>query len=276
MLSDCKISPPCARPAGTHDLPMTSWFDESPETYDRARPSYPEPLWDELFTRLPHAPSLVEIGPATGKATAALLARGATVTACEPGPNLAAYLRGKFPTPRLAVLETTFEAASLPPGAFDGIVAATSFHWVESAVRLVKSNALLGPGGVLAVIDTNQVADPIDRGYFAASQPIYDRYFPGEPPPPPLPTGDVVPPAFGELSQSDLFASPTLHRYDWDQRYTTAEYLDLVGSYSNTARLEPGARHAFLAELAAFIDAGFQGHVVRPLVITLCLAKRRP
>jgi SAM-dependent methyltransferase len=255
---------------------MTSWFDESPETYDRARPSYPERLWDELFTRLPEAPFLAEIGPGTGKATAALLSRGATVTACEPGPNLVAYLREKFPTPRLAVLETSFEAASLPPGAFDGIVAATSFHWVESASRLVKSHAVLGPGGVLAVIDTNQVADPIDRGYFAASQPIYDRYFPDDEAPSSLPTRNVVPLAFAELEQSPLFASPSLQRYDWDQRYSTAEYLDLVRSYSNTAQLEPATRQAFLADLAAFIDAAFQGYVVRPLVITLCLAKRAP
>ena len=255
---------------------MTSWFDGSPETYDRARPSYPEPLWDELFTRLPGHPALLEIGPATGKATAALLARGATVTACEPGPNLAAYLRERFPTPRLAVLETTFEAASVPPGAFDGIIAATSFHWVDARVRLTKAHALLKPAGVLAVVDTNQVADPIDRGYFAASQPIYDRYFPGEPPPAPLPGRGVIPPVIEEIRRSGLFESPALIRHDWDQRYTTSEYLDLVRSYSNTAQLEPAPREALLADLAAFIDAEFEGYVVRPLVITLCCAKRAP
>ncbi|MBE0608970.1 MAG: methyltransferase domain-containing protein [Dehalococcoidia bacterium] len=255
---------------------MTSWFDESPETYDRARPTYPDSLWDELFARLPEAPSLLEIGPGPGKATVALLGRGATVAACEPGPNLAAYLRDTFPTFSLAVLKATFESANLPSGAFDGIVAATSFHWVDSSIRLAKSHTILKAGGLLAVIDTIQVADRIDRGYFAASQPIYDRYFPGDAPPRPLPTRDVVPPALTELLESALFASPSLHRYDWDQRYTTAEYLDLVRSYSNTAQLEPDTRHAFLADLAAFIDAGFEGHVVRPLVITLCCAKRAP
>jgi SAM-dependent methyltransferase len=253
---------------------VTSWFDESPETYDRARPSYPEPLWDELFTRLPGHPILLEIGPATGKATAALIARGATVTACEPGRNLAAYLRAKFPTFSLAVLDATFEAARLPSGAFDGIVGATSFHWVDPSVRLARSHAILKPGGLLAVIDTNQVADPADRGYFAASQPIYDRYFPDETPPPPLPGRGVIPAVFEEMRDSALFASPSLFRYDWDQRYTTSEYLDLVRSYSNTAQLEPALREAFLADLAAFIHSEFGGYVVRPLVITLCCANR--
>lgn len=252
---------------------MTSWFDESPGTYDRARPSYPGPLWDELFARLPPNPRLVEIGPATGKATGALLDRGATVTACEPGPNLAAYLREKFPTLGLAVLESKYEDAALPRLAFDGVVAATSFHWVDPAVRLMKSAAILKPGGVFAVIDTNQVADVVDRGYFAASQPIYDRYFPGERLTK-VPGRDVVPPVFRELRRSGLFGQPELYRYDWDQRYTTSEYLDLVRSYSNTARLGLVAREAFLADLAAFIDAEFEGHVVRPLVITLCCAMR--
>lgn len=252
---------------------MTSWFDESPETYDRARPSYPGPLWDELFGRLPPNPRLVEIGPATGKATAALLDRGATVTACEPGPNLAAYLRDKFPTLSLAVLDTTFEKAALPRFAFDGVVAATSFHWVDPAVRLIKSAAILKPGGVLAVIDTNQVAGPVDRGYFAASQPIYDRYFPGERLTK-VPGRDVVPPVLRELRRSGLFGPPELYRYDWDQRYSTADYLDLVRSYSNTARLGLIAREAFLTDLGAFIDAEFDGYVIRPLVVTLCVASR--
>lgn len=253
---------------------MTSWFDESPATYARARPSYPEPLWDELFTRLPPGPSLVEIGPATGKATAALLARGAAVTACEPGTNLAAYLRAEFPTERLEVINSTFEAAALPPSAFDGIVAATSFHWVNPAVRLTKPHVLLKPGGILAVVDTCQIADPVDRGYFEASQPIYDRYFPADSPPPPLPGRHVVPSVSAEISGSRLFEPPALFRYDWDQRYTTARYLNLVRSYSNTAHLEPAARAAFLADLAAFIESEFDGYVTRPLVMTLCLAKR--
>lgn len=252
---------------------MTSWFDESPETYDRARPSYPEPLWDELFARLPPGPRLVEIGPATGKATAALLDRGASVTACEPGRNLAAYLREKFPTLMVAVLDTTFEDAALPRAAFDGVVAATSFHWVDPAVRLLKSATILKPGGVLAVIDTNQVADPVDRGYFAASQQIYDRYFPGEAPQL-TPGRDVVPPAFDELRRCGPFGKAELYRYDWDQRYSAASYLDLVRSYSNTAQLPPAVREAFLADLGAFIDGKFAGYVIRPLVITLCVATR--
>ena len=71
---------------------MTSCFDESPDIYERARPVYPERMWDELFSLLPATPSVLEIGLGTGKATGALLVRGARIVACEPGRNLARYL----------------------------------------------------------------------------------------------------------------------------------------------------------------------------------------
>lgn len=254
---------------------MTSWFDESPETYDRARPSYPDPLWDEVFRRLPTNPRLVEIGPGTGKATAAILSRGASVVACEPGANLAAFLREKFAGSALDVRNTSFENTRFDGEHFDGLVAATSFHWVEPFARAEKAPSVLKPGGLLAVVGTNQVADAVDRGYFQASQPIYDKHFPGAGPPAQTPGRDVVPPEFEELRANPRVDEPELFRYDWDQRYTTAEYLDLVRSYSNTAQMAPAARAAFLADLGAFIDHEFGGYVIRPLVITLSCARRR-
>lgn len=255
---------------------MTSWFDESPETYDRARPSYPEPMWDELFRRLPARPRLVEIGPGTGKATAALLARGASVVACEPGTNLANFLAHKFASADLEVRNTSFETAHFGSERFDGLVAATSFHWVAPFARAEKAPAVVKPGGYLAIVGTHQVADPVDRGYFAASHPIYRKHFANEPASlPPTPGRDLAPPEFEEMRANPRVEDAELFRYDWDQRYTTERYLDLVRSYSNTAQLAPPAREAFLADLAAFIDAEFEGYVVRPLVITLSLARRR-
>jgi SAM-dependent methyltransferase len=254
---------------------VTSWFDESPETYDRARPSYPEPMWDEVFARLPTNPALVEIGAGTGKATAALLERGALVIACEPGTNLANFLAGKFAASNLEVRNCGFEAADFGDDRFDGVVAATSFHWVEPRARTEKVPAILKPGGLTAIVGTNQVASSVDRGYFAASQGIYRKHFPDDPPEPSsIPGRDVVPLDFEELAGNPRFERPELFRYDWDQRYTTAQYLDLVRSYSNTAQMSPEARAAFLADLEAFIDAEFEGYVIRPLVVTLSCARR--
>jgi len=48
-----------------------------------------------------------------------------------------------------------------------------------------------------------------------------------------------------------------------------------VRSYSGTQRLEAEAREAFIGELAGFIEGEFDGNVVRPLVLTLLLTRKR-
>lgn len=253
-----------------------SFFDDVAGLYDRVRPSYPDALWDDLFAELePSGPSLeaIEIGPGTGKATAALLARGAHVTGIEPGPQLSAFLREKFAGQPLTVITSKFEDAPLAPESCDLVLAATSFHWVRPEVRLAKSHTILRPGGTLAVINTEQIASDTDRGYFARSQHIYRRYFPYELVRP-TPGEAVVPREFPQIAESPLFEAPTLGRYRWDQRYPTADYADLVRSYSNSARMPRAERESLIADLSALIDAEFDGYVIRPLIMTLTTARR--
>ncbi len=262
-------------------MTVRSWFDDVAEIYDRVRPSYPTQLFDDLLSYLGHDPAspaplaVVEIGPGTGQATAPLLARGAAVTAVEPGPRLAAYLRHKLADEaRLAVINERFEDAPLPDGSTDLVLAASSFHWIDPALRYRKSLAILRPGGVLAVIGAIEVASEVDRGFFAASQIVYRRHFPDDGPEE-LPGEGAIPPEHPEIIEIAAFGQVELHRYRWDQQYDTARYIDLVRTFSDTNRMEPAARELFLADLAAFIDAEFDGSVVRPLVITLTLARKR-
>ncbi len=255
-------------------------FDQVPEVYDRVRPAYPEALFDELFAYLGRdsqaAARVVEIGPGTGKATRALLQRGASVTAIEIGAHLAEFLRTKlspeFPG-RLEVVNAAFEEAALPPATYDALVSATAFHWLDPAIRLQKGHDLLRPGGALAIIDTNQIASEADGGFFDRVFPIYQRYRPNERQTE-LPGEDVVPQAFEEISASGLFEDIALHRYRWDQRYSASVYADLVRSYGNTQTMEPGPREALIADLCEIIDTEYGGTVVRPLVITLTLGRR--
>jgi SAM-dependent methyltransferase len=257
-----------------------SWFDDVAEIYDRVRPRYPTRLFDDLLTYLGRDPdrqaplAVVEIGPGTGQATAPVLARGMTVTAVEPGPRLAAYLRRKLADePRLTVINDRFEDAPLPGAAADLVLAASSFHWIDPAVRYRKSLAILRPGGVLAVIGAIEIASEVDRGFFDASQVVYRRHFP-DAEPELLPDEDAIPPEHPELIESGQFRMVELHRYRWDQRYDTAGYIDLVRTYSDTNRMVAPAREAFLTDLTTFIDTEFDGSVVRPLVITLTLARK--
>jgi SAM-dependent methyltransferase len=261
-------------------IPQHGGFDEEVAAYDRARPSYPDALFDDLISYLGEggmtAPfDAVEIGPGTGKATGALLGRGFRVTAIEYGPAMAAFLRAAHvDDERLRVVHARFEDAALADGAFDAVVSATSFHWLDHAVRLVKPHRLLRPQGVLAVIDTNQIAAEADRGFFDRTLPVYERARPGEPKLA-SPGADVEPRVLKEVTASSLFEDVRLFRYRWDQTYPTELYADLVRSYSNTQAMPRHQREAMIAELCALIDAEFDGYVVRPLVITLVVARRK-
>ena len=259
-----------------------SQFDWDPANYDRARPSYPEALFDALWAYLDPAararPATIEVGPGTGQATQALLARGAQVTAIELGPRLVAFLTQKFQDdPNLSVMNAAFEDAPLPTPVWDLVCSATAYHWIPTAQRMTRPHALLRSGGVLAIIDTIQVQDDdADHGYFERSQPVYARYWSNQTTfqPSPLPD-EVEPPILAEVRASGLFDDVQLWRYRWDQHYDADAYMALVRSYSNTYELPPHTREQFLADLRAFVDAEDGARVVRPLVITLVAGRRR-
>ena len=253
-------------------------FDNVPEIYDRVRPAYPPELFATLFAYLgrDHDLRAVEIGPGTGKATRPLLEHGFAVTAVEPGRQLAAFLRKKLggEFPRLDVVVAKFEDAELEAGAFDLVLAATSFHWLNKETRFQRCHDLLREGGTLAVVHTNQIESTADGGFFAAVQPVYDRHQHNDPPYA-LPTeDDLVPPDHDGLIASALFRDVTLHKYRWDQRYTSREYADLMRSYSGTQAMEPPQQEALIGDVCALIDSEFGGAITRPLVMTLSLGRR--
>ncbi len=254
-------------------------FDNVPEIYDRIRPTYPPELFEELFAYLGGGGRLraVEIGPGTGQASRPLLEHGIAVTAVEPGEHLAAFLNDKLggEFPLLEVVNARFEDAELERGAFDLVFAATSFHWLNPMTRLQRSRDLLREGGVLAIVDTNAITSSADRGFFARSQFVYDRHVSNNAPPE-LPTeAELTPPVFADLNGCGLFEEIRLRRYRWDQTYASAEYADLMRTYSDVQAMERPQREALIRDIGALIDSEFGGSVTGPLVVTLTLGRRR-
>ena len=87
-------------------------FNEVPELYDRVRPGYPDELFADLatITRLDERSSVLEVGCGTGQATRSLAALGCSVTAIEPGADMAALARRRLATFGNVTVETsTFE-----------------------------------------------------------------------------------------------------------------------------------------------------------------------
>lgn len=238
---------------------LRTTFGQDAARYHRARPTYPP----ELFTRLGGG-RVLEIGPGTGQATLPLTALG-DVTAVELSPEMAALARAHAPDAHVVVAD--FDVWPLPPEPFDLVVSATAFHWLDPATRMARCAAALRPGGALAVISTHHIAGGTER-FFAEAQEIYERWDPDTPPGLRRPSADEVP---REFDESALFEEPEFHRYEWDQAYDTAAYVDLLSTYSNHIVLPE--RDRLLAGIAELIDTRYGGRIVKRYLTQLALAR---
>ena len=270
---------PCQSPIVTErpDLADRTGFDRVAARYQRARHGYPDALFDELFRRLPPRPVVVEVGPGTGQATRSLLARGARVTAVEIGPDMAERLVADLAGPDLDVMVSAFEDAALADGAFDAVVSATAYHWVSTDAQIARPARLLRPGGLLAVIDTLQVDSPADHGFWRRIQEVFDRYGTGRrPDDPPLTTFEQArPPLLPALDRAAEFTDVEVLRYPYDRTYTSTGYRELHRTYSAWLAMPADTAEALLDDVCGVIDAEYGGRIVRPLAITLLLARRR-
>jgi SAM-dependent methyltransferase len=259
-------------------LSLRDTFDEDAERYHRARPGYPDELFDDLaaLTGLRADDRVLEIGPGTGQATVPLARRGYRIVAVELGASLAAVARRNLAAfPDVEVVTGAFEAWPLPPEPFDAVVSATAFHWIDPEVALARAAEALRPDGALAVVTTWHVAGG-DEPFFAAVQDCYERFMPGTEPGERLRPAADVPTVEAGLEAGGRFAVAAIRRYERDIAYTTAEYLDLLGTYSGHIALAADARAALFGCIARLIDGRHGGRIVKRYLLELAVARARP
>ncbi|MGY0487950.1 class I SAM-dependent methyltransferase [Streptomyces sp. WG-D5] len=267
---------------------LRTTFTQDAERYDRARPGYPPRLFDDLAEHAGAGPGcrVLEIGCGTGQATVPLAERGCRVVGVELGAAMAAVARRNLAGhPEATVEVAPFETWPLPPTPFDLVLAATSFHWSDPAVRIAKCADALRPGGTLATISTHHVAGGTED-FFAEVQRCYERFDPTTPPGLRLTPAADIPHDSQEAPNrtaaqdntshpgADRFAPPVFHRYERDITYRTAAYLDLLGTYSSTLSLTPPARANLLDCVGTLIDTRYGGRVTKRYLMELRLAVR--
>ena len=253
-------------------------FDEDAERYDRARPGYPAALFDDLAELAGIGPGcrVLEIGCGTGQATVPLAERGCEIVAVELGAGLADVARRNLARfPAVQVVTAAFERWPLPAEPFDVVFSATAFHWIDPAVRVVKSADALRPGGTLATIDTDHVAGGTGP-FFVDAQGCYERWDPATPPGIRLLAPDAIPLDGEEILRSGRFEAPQFRRHATDISYTTASYIDVLLTYSGHRALDPAAQRGLLDCIAGLIDDRYGGRIVKRYLSTLRVARRLP
>ncbi|HUO11741.1 MAG TPA: methyltransferase domain-containing protein [Caulobacteraceae bacterium] len=255
-------------------------FGDDPANYDASRPDYPDWVYDTLRDRCGLGPGCAafEIGPGTGIATRRLLSAGARVTAVEPDPRLAGYLRTNKPNPALTVVNAPFETAELPVGAFDLGVAFTSFHWVDELAALNKIATLLRPGAwwamVWNVFGDDDLPDPFHEATF-------DLLKDGPRSPGNAGRGGI-PYALQENARLSAFGRAAAYTdlkrelSTWELVLDPDQVVRLYATYSDMTARPLDEQREVLAQLRAIAAAPpFNGRVVRNMVTVLYTARRR-
>lgn len=169
-------------PPNRHDLGRV--FNEVPELYDRVRPGYPDDLFADLvaITGMDERSSVLEVGCGTGQATRSLAAVKCSVTAIEPGADMAALARQRIAIFRNVEVETsTFEEWDDRGRRFDALVAASSWHWVDPSIGWPRAYDVLYPGGWMALLGNVVVRRPGEPEVYAETADLHERFCPGNP-----------------------------------------------------------------------------------------------
>jgi len=222
-------------PAGAERHRLRETFEEVPELYDRARPSYPGELFDDLVELCGLSPgaSILELGPGTGKATLPLAERGFRVVGVELGEGLAAVARQKLEGFRNVEIATSRFEEWQTDERFDAVVAFTAFHWIDPELRYEKPASLLREGGSLAVVGTHHVRPEDGDPFWEEVQEDYEAVVPSEDNrPPPRPDEYEVRDISEEISAGGRFRNVAVRRYLWDAPYTADEYIAVLDTYS--------------------------------------------
>jgi SAM-dependent methyltransferase len=249
-------------------------FDEVALLYNTARPRYPDALFSTLIdiTNIGADATLLEIGAGTGQATQPLAQKGFQITAVELGQSLAEVAKNELHNYKnVQVLNTSFEAADFFPKSFDLVYAATSFHWIDPAIKFLKTYRLLQDEGHLAIIHTNHISDEEGDKFFIASLPIYERYHFLDTPKPKLPNRAELRP--GEIDEH-LFKLIHFQLFPLIITYTAKDFVKLLNTFSNHLAADKKIQQLFYHDIEDFINENFGGKIEKHYGMSLTVAQK--
>ncbi|MFI1306765.1 class I SAM-dependent methyltransferase [Streptomyces sioyaensis] len=260
-------SPPAPSPA---HATLARSFDAVAAQYAAARPGYPPALFgaiEELAGQPLAGARVLDVGAGTGIATALLTARGARVTAVEPGAAMAAELRAAHPgTPLVRALGDALPFSD--DAGFDLVGYAQAWHWTDPARSVPEAMRVLRPGGALAL--WWNVPDP-DVDWAAEQEARIARRLPG------YHEHGVAPEAPDLIRGLGLGLHPVCRVLHWTRRIPLDTHLAMLGSRSYFSAIGPEAAAPVLAdERTALLDVFPDGIVEEAYALDVTVTLRPP
>lgn len=249
-------------------------FNTQAEKYEKMRPGYLPELYDDIFklVDLNANSNVIEIGIGGGQATLPVLKKGCKVTAVEYGENLAKVCCEKFKDyPNFSTVVCTFEDSYFESNSCDLIFSASAFHWIAEEIGYLKVFDLLKCGGVFARFANHPYKDKGREGLHEALQKIYSVYMPKALAPNEYSEQDALTRA--DIAKKYGFVDISYKLYHRTRSFTSKEYTELLGTYSNHIAIEEKTRNKFFSEIEAVID-DFGGQITIYDTIDLQLARK--
>ncbi len=247
-------------------------FGVDPERYDRTRPGYPRALVDKVMAGTRGREAL-DVGIGTGLSARPFRAAGCRVLGVEVDPRMAAFARRDG----FEVDVARFEDWDPAGRTFDLILAGTTWHWIDPAAGAAKAAGLLRPAGQLALFwNVGQPPAELAQAFAA----LYQRLLPDTPfartPRDPLTAAQrILTRAADEIRAVGTFSEPERWQIDWEQTYTTDEWLDLVPTFGGHSQFSPATLEQLLDGIRAAIEAAAGKFTIRYATVALT-AIRKP
>ncbi|BAY74858.1 type 11 methyltransferase [Nostoc linckia NIES-25] len=255
---------------------LRTTFNQVALLYDRVRPGYPEALFDDVvsLSRINPGGRILEIGCGTGQATIPFARLGYRILCIELGNNLATVAQKNLAAySQVEVRNTAFEDWVIEENAFDLVISATAFHWLDPTIAYKKTALALRSKGAIALFWNEHVYSDASNGFFEEVQKLYQSLAPElvKDDEPPLREKEV-PNKISEIEQTGLFGEVTYRSYRWDATYNTANYLNLLNTYSGHLNLDSLKKARFFDAIAQLINTKFNGEITKGYLTTLYVA----
>jgi SAM-dependent methyltransferase len=227
-------------------------FGLDAERYDRARPTYPPAMVQQVIAASPGR-DVLDVGIGTGISARPFQAAGCRVTGVDVDDRMAEFARRRG----FEVEVARFEEWSPGGRMFDLVIAGQAWHWVDPVAGALKAAQVLRPSGRLAVF-WNVFQFPADLSEAIAA--VYRQVLPGSPFSRGTSAGLVAysglaTKAADGIEEAGRFGPPEQWQFDWERLYTRGEWLDQVPTSGGHNQFPPGKLDELLAGTGAAIDA---------------------
>lgn len=252
-------------------------FDQIAVAYDAIRPGYPDALINNALAcvGVEHRSRILEVGCGSGQATRSLAGRGFDVTCIDISPALLEIARENFRDDEsFRFICTSFEDFESTEGRFDLVLAASSWHWTDPAVRYDRLSRFLKTDGCLIVMANLVPRRPLG-GFDERVQLVYREVAPewGHPDLART-TTDLIREGRIDMESSGFFTEVTVLRERWKRRYSREEYCALLGTYSDHHRLGAARLGHLLQGIGRIIDEEYGGAVLKSYEAVAYIGKR--